>query len=125
MSDEVKLADAFLCPRDYPAGYMDRDFARNSMFGPALGSDRVHSCQIPAGTASLSLVRRISMTDIDSTPLQYAKNDIRHPEMCHEWFVAKQIDEAPFFEAGAPAKPADFGGAAILIGFKKEDTHAR
>ena len=125
MSDTPKLADAFLCPRDYPAGYMDRDFARNPLFGPALGSERVHSCSVPVGPSSLSYVRRISMTNIDSTPLQYAKNDARHPEMCHDWFVAKQIDEAPGFEAGAPAKPADFGGAAILIGYKKEDSNAR
>jgi hypothetical protein len=124
MSDPEKVADAFLCPRDYPHSAVDRDFARNTLFGPALGSDRVHSRFVAIMPEGRSLVTRISATEIDDTSFQYGKNDPRHPDMCHDWFVAMPIDTAPGFVAGDAAKPTQFLGHNILIGFKKDAANA-
>ena len=124
MSDPVKVADAILCAREYPVGPMDRDFARNSLFGPVLGSERVHSRFVAIMPAGRSLVTRISETEVDNTEFHYAKNDVRHPAMCHDWFVATKTDTAPGFIPDRPAKPADFAGDTVLIGFKKADSDA-
>lgn len=124
MSEPAKVADAFFCSRDFPVGRTDRDFARNALFGPALGSERVHSREIHLMPGSMSLVTRISATDVDNTLFQFPKNDPRHPDTCHDWFVAKKIDAAPGFVPDRKAIPKDFAGDTVLIGFKKGDPNA-
>ncbi len=107
--DALVCGRAFLLPVDPNSGQLDRDFARNKVLGPILGSERVTSRQV--GDA-LSLVTRFG----DETSLLYPKRDPRHPEQQHQWFVSSG---EPDFKPGRPAKSADFNGESVLVGFLK------
>lgn len=119
------MYDAVLCGRDFPnegvgipsltpgptSGGIDRDVARNALFGPLLGTHRVMSREVPSLNASF-----VTRWD-DPTTLAFPTSHPRHPEYQHVWHVAVVENGEVLVGAEVTQDAASRGG--LFVGVKK------
>lgn len=110
--------DAIRCPRDYPRNTrLDRDVARNQLFGPLLGVKRV---------TSRELVDRVNESFVTPSAHETIFYRYGHPQQGkdrYEWFIAARAPDGSLIP-GSPEMGHEGEAGRLKLGYLLPDEFA-